>query len=679
MAPTELSPCEEHIVLENYSKFQLADKPMDALAQPTPGEETMSESQGRGASEGASNGLSMDKTGPKDTDDYQKKSNEGITNDVGDANGVRFESPQTYQEAKETQDHCPVTRQPHLHLLNFMIAKCPACSKEINSDAVANTQATTYSPPENLADVSPDLSSGSRTPEEKEDIHEEKIIHAVEYRDSGDYCISTVDWTGPFNLEKERREKREKLSKTKDWVLKVLTILKTSIPPDSSRASYEKKELLDDGIIDNPSISVEVSSRQLVIRSQPFIDALRSVISDPRMVPAGQLRLSEPYSLIAHHLEKLRLHKLYLDESVSNGGTNDEQHVAAANHHVSFDSVARKHLELVIDFMENELGDSMDDELCRQTKSPGTCIFRMLWFLFKPGDTVYVNAGGKIDACVVESVAMGDAILSSPPESLPDCTLNLWYLDFDGRHVTRCKRTETISSFQGEKPILSLSVVPAEFQDREDGGRLRSKLEDEGVKWYQLLAGKQVHYIGEFVSGRRSSFEGRVFVDTKSYYDLEGLPKLTTLASLEAEAEVGIVEGCKCTSCQDKRDRIRSNLKAHKSRLSWENYDSIDPTTVKSLDIEDTAQPPRHGYLVCSRNLKGFVFKTRKWETIDVAFCHDTKPNKAPFKHLVMPKEKKMLIKSLVYKYTDPRYALSGSQVWGADFIKNKGYGNQGG
>ncbi|KAI0421988.1 P-loop containing nucleoside triphosphate hydrolase protein [Xylaria grammica] len=28
-----------------------------------------------------------------------------------------------------------------------------------------------------------------------------------------------------------------------------------------------------------------------------------------------------------------------------------------------------------------------------------------------------------------------------------------------------------------------------------------------------------------------------------------------------------------------------------------------------------------------------------------------------------------------MYKYTDPRYALSGSQVWGADFIQNKGEG----
>lgn len=40
-----------------------------------------------------------------------------------------------------------------------------------------------------------------------------------------------------------------------------------------------------------------------------------------------------------------------------------------------------------------------------------------------------------------------------------------------------------------------------------------------------------------------------------------------------------------------------------------------------------------------------------------------------------MPEERKTMIKALVYKYTDPRYASVKSQVWGADFIKNKGEG----
>jgi hypothetical protein len=40
-----------------------------------------------------------------------------------------------------------------------------------------------------------------------------------------------------------------------------------------------------------------------------------------------------------------------------------------------------------------------------------------------------------------------------------------------------------------------------------------------------------------------------------------------------------------------------------------------------------------------------------------------------------MPEDRKMMIKALVYKYTDARYATDSSQVWGADFIRNKGEG----
>ena len=62
-------------------------------------------------------------------------------------------------------------------------------------------------------------------------------------------------------------------------------------------------------------------------------------------------------------------------------------------------------------------------------------------------------------------------------------------------------------------------------------------------------------------------------------------------------------------------------------------------------------------------------------ETLDIRYCLPVKPDRNPFARLVMPNERKMMIKALVYKYTDPKYAGGHSQVWGADFIKNKGEG----
>jgi hypothetical protein len=41
-----------------------------------------------------------------------------------------------------------------------------------------------------------------------------------------------------------------------------------------------------------------------------------------------------------------------------------------------------------------------------------------------------------------------------------------------------------------------------------------------------------------------------------------------------------------------------------------------------------------------------------------------------------MNDDRKMMIKGLVYKFTDPRYATANKQqVWAADFIKGKGDG----
>ena len=43
---------------------------------------------------------------------------------------------------------------------------------------------------------------------------------------------------------------------------------------------------------------------------------------------------------------------------------------------------------------------------------------------------------------------------------------------------------------------------------------------------------------------------------------------------------------------------------------------------------------------------------------------------------LVMPEERKRLIKAIVQKYTDPRFTPGKSaQTWGADFIEKKGEG----
>ncbi|KAI2618628.1 hypothetical protein GGS26DRAFT_602779 [Hypomontagnella submonticulosa] len=643
----------------------------------------------------------------KPGDDGQEKTETVTDEDTNNADDSGQEQGQaTPKQSEENEDSkkdpllfCPITHRLHSNLLDFSIYTCPSCYQSLtdnwNSDQTAKpTYSPFYSRPRPAFDP-----YGLAEPEnpviepEEEKVEDEKFIHAVEYRDSTDTIILTEDSTGPFNFEETRNGMKTKQSEKKGSVFKVLTILRTNLMSDGTG-----RPLMKEDIMGNPNLSLTIDSRKLIIESQPFIDALRSVVTyeSGTLLETTTLQLFEPYSLIIHHLDELRLRMAHLDEcnavcsikdsSAADGAESDEPQAGNGG----------KHVRLVLDFIDDTFGDLIRNEIRRNNKSPALCTFRMLWYLYKPGDTVYVTSDGKTDACVVWSVSMGDAVLSCPDEQLQDCVINMWYLDYDGVYVTRALRVESIQSFQGEKPITSLKVVPAALQDKIDGGKLRTKLEEEGKKWYRLLTGQQVHYKGDLVGKRGHPIDGRLYVDPSSYYELEapvslgftrmselnlGAPNATTsMAPGPATGfdSSGALNGCNCSSCKEKRQRNESSksIKVKPTLQQWDDYDSIDPKTVKTLEKTGATQSPLHRYLICSRNLRAFVFKTRKWETLDVEFCRDPKPNKTPFKHLVMPEERKMMIEALVYKYTDPRYAGSGgTQVWGADFIKNKGEG----
>ncbi len=154
---------------------------------------------------------------------------------------------------------------------------------------------------------------------------------------------------------------------------------------------------------------------------------------------------------------------------------------------------------------EHVFKNLIEDERARFAKSPATCTFRMLWLLFKPGSTVYVQTGGKLEARVVQAIYVDEAILSSVSKSYRSLTLVLWSLDFDGRFVGRRSVTVTIPQFDGERIVTSLAAFPCELLDRADGGKTRTKLETFGKDWFKLLRGGMIHYNGEFAEQKGSA------------------------------------------------------------------------------------------------------------------------------------------------------------------------------
>lgn len=411
---------------------------------------------------------------------------EGAGHVQGDANDKKAKSKKR-PEWKNVSLYCPVSGALHSNLLDFKMDQCPMCDQ-----VIAKAKKSLSQQPESESEAESESEVEDPTAENAgPDAELVNIQHAVEYKDAGGLTITVKDWARSFNLDEARHQAMAKLKDNP--ILKVVTVLTTSVPRNSSWLPFEVERLEQDmPLIENPKYSFAISSRKLVVLSRPFISALQEVClyDTGRMLEAETIEFEEPYSVIAHHLDELGAYKQRLERNIVDNAVES----------TSSDKETCDHLGVVLDYINEIFQDRIRHEVARYGKEPAMCTHRMLWFLFKPGRTVYVENDGNWDACVVESVDMGDNVLSSLSAKVEPCVLSLWCLDFDGRYVTRVRTSATIHPFSGEKPITSLKVVPSECFDEHDGGALRVRLENEGRKWYGLLKGSQVHYSGELAS-----------------------------------------------------------------------------------------------------------------------------------------------------------------------------------
>lgn len=393
-----------------------------------------------------------------------------------------------------------------------MISTCPACGEQLGQDAPpisryepfeANNRSNVVA---NAYDAQSEKSTASgRLPSDHEPERPGlQVDHAVQYNDIGGYHIHSESWHGPFQFDKERHTALQKgpgkgvmrgITHDGETVFRVLTVLRTSITADQHRLSFEKEKILENGILGNPQISVSVMYTSLTIMSRLFIDALKSVVQyDTRdQLEGGSLELREPFALIGHHLEQL-------EAKYGTTGTDNAGDGTVATTGEQDDDVlireTRAHTKLILDFVKPILEDPIKEEIARYQKDTPMCTYRMLWYLFRPGITVYVMSDESADAYMLSSVNLDGFHLSAAEGSIPTYTLTLWHLDFDGQNITRARSDRSIQPFKGERPIASLNMVPSEVWDKIDNGKLRSELEARGRKWVDHLLGKQCDYRG---------------------------------------------------------------------------------------------------------------------------------------------------------------------------------------
>lgn len=346
----------------------------------------------------------------------------------------------------------------------------------------------TVNEPTNITDQSDVIQDGD---DNKEQLSVMK--HEVFFLDYGGFFLAREPWPEPFDLEKARSG----VEASGESTALVYTHLTTDIPMDPKRSDEERQRLTKEGYFRNPRVDFMSLTELMFIRSKQVIAVLRDVVTYyPAVdIDGDVVSLRSPYFIIGHHMADLEAYKEALSDK--------RQQLGSPPKVLQLSDVQRKitidHLGQLLNHMNtNMFSRQVEAERARHAQNPPVCTFATLWLLYKPGTTNYVrNDKGTASAYILEEVAAheGKSRSLEPPESY---TLKMWCLSFDGLYVRRAKSCVTIGSFEGERPIMDLKVVPASFIDTADKGKTRQHLIQRGKKWYGMLTGaQQWHYSGQ--------------------------------------------------------------------------------------------------------------------------------------------------------------------------------------
>lgn len=399
---------------------------------------------------------------------------------------------------------CPITHKPHSYLTSFNVNTCPACGQDIFS---------TKNPDSNVAPEGEYRSSSEsdydryirrrrRRPDSVSEFDDDEgtagleggmIKHTLTFLDQSARSFRVIPWPVPFDLQKERTN-----YKTSDLAFEIITSLQTLLAEGDA---YERQSRRGRAIVtvtagrdmlDDPSLDVAVRRISVLVHSKALIEIIKHVVSYYPGVnlDVKPVRLAEPFAIIVHHLPQLEGILRSSDAldvvSVSQSWTEETKQLV----HQQLDSFLQF-------FKQPSYTSLIEEEVERNAR--GYCTFRMLWYILRPGSTVYLSREGRLDAHIIAKATVDKRILRPGVSSPKPYEISLWHLDFDGRHIGRCAVFVSIPAFEGERSITSLKIFPVEYRDNVDGWKTRRDIEDLGEQWFKYLLGAQAHYKGEFM------------------------------------------------------------------------------------------------------------------------------------------------------------------------------------
>jgi hypothetical protein len=392
---------------------------------------------------------------------------------------------------------CPVKGRNHANLIEFGLQRCPLCKQDLKPPpdiGVSNSQAESMATDEEVSEE--EESDGSQSDNHSESVQELQTKYGIQFLDNAGDHVTSRPWHGILDLETERK----KMSRQTGPPVETVTVVSTSLSSEwRKHMAPSQLENLASGLLTNPNYTMEIDYMRVEIASNYIKQALREIVTywpDSSLSPEFNF-IGVPYCLFYHHWDAIKAYQRTFkgakDYDESSGRIDSSTQKPGFK---PCDEITYNHLDLLRNAIESQNLAAVLEERKRHKQSPALATFGMLWLLLKPGTTIYTKIHGKLAACVIKAFDF------SPPLSLRKewnaYRVQLWHLQYDGKVLGRHELTRYISAFEGEKRLIDLEIVPAEYYDAYDGGLLAKSLECRGERYFKLISGpRQVDYRGE--------------------------------------------------------------------------------------------------------------------------------------------------------------------------------------
>ena len=520
------------------------------------------------------------------------------------------------------------------------------------------------------------------------------------------------------------------------------TLHRSQMPPREVRfngvdslSTPSEDDFLDEESELDPDKPIEIEGEAgtiLEIHSPLIIDAIQKVGPGyPGLALEGSsLTVTEPFAAFIHFREQVRGYYDPLDPVTKKPDAVEETPFAIPSSSESkapeslSDDIRQEgadHVKELYQFMDHLYLKSVTSERERWTLDVPMCTFEWSWLLFPPGTIIYepTAANAPVSKAFVvkrfkfqglfdesrrtHTASVNPHRLKSRQDPhfknhLEKIIIVGYYLRHDGRKWMSQTREFKIFPFKGEKRIIDLPVYPAKYFDDPESAT-RKRLIQRGKRYHSLSSRGQFEYHGETLSGARRRLEGRIMVDSETYYYDRGLTRKTK--NIEAapyrRSNRDVVEVEERNSDSDQRSYYSASSSATNSDA--EPFNIIKESTSRRRRAPRTSRRGRPQiqdlldgakeqtdeadkfFMICHSELRAWVLKERDWVRLSVESVFPCNFDERMIDDLQITPGAKRLIQAFSQSYSmslgspvEQKPSLS-SAGWSADFVPGKGRG----